>query len=76
MGCLSCWRADRLRFRRCGFGFGVDALSVAVEAAGLHGCDWLRVLHEGVPDEGTAEIFCHEYADAQVDAEDIGVVPV
>jgi len=48
----------------------------AVEAAGLHGCDWLRVLHEGVPDEGTAEIFCHEYADAQVDAEDIGVVPV
>ena len=48
----------------------------AVEAAGLHGGDGLRVLHEGLPDEAGAEIFRHEQTDAKVDAEDIGVVPV
>ena len=47
-----------------------------MEAAGLHGSDWLGVLHEGVPDESGAEVFCHEDADSEVDAEDVGVEPV
>ena len=47
-----------------------------MEAAGFHGGDGLGVFHEGVPDEGGAEILCHEDADAQVDAEHVGVVPL
>jgi len=47
-----------------------------MEATGLHGGGWLRVLHEGVPDKGAAKIFCHEHADPKIDAEDVGVVPV
>jgi hypothetical protein len=35
-----------------------------VEAAGLHGGKGLGVLHEGIPDEGGAEIFRHEQANA------------
>ena len=46
------------------------------ESAGLHGGDRFGVLHEGVPDEGAAKIFCHDDADAEVDAENVGVVPV
>ena len=48
----------------------------AAESAGLHGGDGFGVLHEGVPDEGAAKIFCHEDADAEVNAENVGVVPV
>ena len=51
-------------------------MTLAFEAAGLHGGDGLGVLHEGVPDEGGAEIFGHEETDAEIDAEDLGVVPV
>ena len=47
-----------------------------MEAAGLHGCDWFGVLHEGVPDEGAAKIFRHDNADAEVDTEHVGVIPV
>ena len=35
-----------------------------MEAAGFHGSDGFGILHEGVPDEGGAEVFCHEDADA------------
>src|SRR6266478_5816113 len=76
LGCWSFWSVGRLRLRGVGFGFGGSALSVAFEAAGLHGGDGLGVLHEGVPDEGGAEIFGHEETDAEIDAEDLGVVPV
>src|SRR5260370_28233077 len=65
-----------LRLRGVGFGFGGTALSVAFEAAGLHGGDGLGVLHEGIPDEGGAKIFGHEETDAEIDAEDFGIVPV
>src|SRR5271170_1101587 len=75
-GCWSFWRRGRLRFRGVGFGLGGAGLTVAAEAAGLHCCDGFRVLHEGLPDEGGAEIFCHEQADSQIDAEDVRVVPV
>ena len=47
-----------------------------MEAAGLHGGDGFGVPHEGVPDEGAAQVFSHEDADTEVDAEDIGVIPV
>ncbi len=52
---LLIWAGDRSYI----FGWGIG-LAAAVEAAGLHGGDWLGVLHEGVPDEGGAEVFCHE----------------
>jgi hypothetical protein len=64
-----------LRFRGVGLGFGGCVLPVAVEAAGLHGSDGFGVLHECIPDEGGAEIFCHEQTYAEIDAEDVGVVP-
>ena len=51
-------------------------MPLAFEAAGFHGGDGLGVLHEGVPDEGGAEIFGHEEADAEIDAQDLGVIPV
>lgn len=47
-----------------------------MEAASLHGGDGLGVLHECLPDEGGAEIFCHQQAYAEIDAEDVGIVPV
>ena len=47
-----------------------------LESNVAHGGDGLRVLHEGVPDEGGAEIFGHEETNAEIDAEDVGVVPV
>ena len=72
-GCWSFW--GRIRLRGVGLGFGENGLAVAVEAAGLHGGYGFGVLHEGLPDEGGAEIFCHEQADAKVDTEDVGVVP-
>src|SRR5260370_8857750 len=74
--CWSFWSAGRSRLRGVGFGFGGSALSVGFEAAGLHGGDGLGVLHEGVPDEGGAEIFSHEQTDAEIDADDFGVEPV
>lgn|SRR5580692_503737 len=76
LDCLSCWSGGRLGLRGVGFGFGWRGSSVAVEATGLHGCDGLRVLHEGLPDEGGAEIFRHEQTYAEIDAEDVWVVPV
>ena len=76
LDCLSCWSVGRLGLRGVGFGFGWRGSSVAVEATGLHGCDGLRILHEGLPDEGGAEIFRHEQAYAEIDAEDVWVVPV
>ena len=51
-------------------------MSLAFEATCLHGGDGLGVLHKGVPDEGGAEIFGHQEAYAEIDAEDVGVVPV
>ena len=59
-----------------GLGFGRSDLPFAFEAAGPHGVDGLGVLHEGIPDEGSAEIFGHEKTDAEIDAEDFRVVPV
>ena len=58
-GCWSFWSGGRVRFRGVGFGFGGARLAVAVEATGFHGGDGLWVLHERLPDEGGAEIFCH-----------------
>jgi hypothetical protein len=90
--CWSCWRRDPLKIRGAvgawsngltgawdgdWFWFGwIGCLPSVAESAGLHGGDGFGVLHEGVPDEGAAKIFCHEDADAEVDAEDVGVVPV
>ena len=68
--------AIRLGLRGCGFGFGRGALAVTVEAAGLHGGYGFGITHEGFPDERGAEIFCHEKAYAEIDAENIGVVPM
>src|SRR5271170_4985004 len=76
LDCLSFWSGDRLRLRGIGFGFGRRGSSVAVEAAGLHCGDGLGVLHEGLPDEGGAEIFCHEQTYTEIDAKHVGVVPV
>src|ERR1700735_5172708 len=90
--CLSCWRPDRLKIRGAvgawshgltgawdgdWFWLGwIGGLPSGAESAGLHGGDRFGVLHEGIPDEGAAKIFCHDDADAEVDAEDVGVVPV
>src|SRR3979411_1606203 len=77
LDCWSSWSAGRVRRRRGGgFGCSGSAWSVAFEAAGLHSVDGFGVLHEGIPDKGGAEIFGHEETDAEIDAEDLGVVPV
>ena len=76
LGCWSFWSVGRLRRRGVGFGFGRRALSLAFEAAGLHGGYGLGVLHEGLPDKGGAEIFGHEQTDAEIDADDFRVEPV
>ena len=47
-----------------------------MEACFLHGDADLWVAFEGLPDEAGAEVFGHQDADALVDAEDVGVVPV
>ena len=47
-----------------------------MEAACLHGGDRFGILHEGIPDHRGAEIFCHQEADAEIDAEDVRIVPV
>ena len=47
-----------------------------MEAGLLHGERDFRVAGEGVPDEAGAEVFGLDDADAEVDAEDVGVVPV
>src|SRR5206468_2462531 len=65
-----------LWLRGVSFGFDRTGLSVTFEAASPHGGDGLGVLHEGVPDEGGAEIFGHEETDAEIDAENLRVVPV
>jgi hypothetical protein len=76
LDCWSFWRVDRLWLRRGRLGFDGVVLSIAVEAAGLHGGDGLGVLHECLPDKGCPKIFCHQQAYAEIDAEDIGIVPV
>src|SRR6202012_5506467 len=35
----------------------------------------LRVFHEGLPNESSARVFCHEHGDASVDADDVSVIP-
>ena len=47
-----------------------------MEAGALHSEGNFGVAGEGFPDEAGAEIFGHQDADAEVDAEDVGVVPV
>ena len=54
----------------------VEADSKGVEAGAPHGEGDFRVAGEGVPDEAGAEVFGHEEADAEIDAEDVGVVVV
>ncbi len=51
-------------------------VQVEWKPARLHGQGDFGVAGEGFPDEAGAEIFCHEDADAEVDAEDVGIVPV
>src|SRR5438046_781523 len=73
----------RLRYRtsaarssaRCGGRGELGWLLAGREASGRHGIDGLGVLRDGVPDETAAEVFGHEQADADVEAEDVGVVP-
>src|SRR5271165_1950697 len=50
--------------------------AVGVEAGQVHGAIGFGVAHEGLPDEFGTEVFSHEDTDAEVDAEDVGVVPV
>jgi len=77
-GTVGAW-SYRLAGAGDGGGFwlgGIGSLVGAVESASLHSGDGFRVLHEGIPDEGAAKIFCHKDADAEVDAEHVGFVPV
>ena len=47
-----------------------------MKAGSLHGAPRVGVLHEDIPDQTGAEILCHQHGDAEVDAENIGVIPV
>ena len=58
-------------FRGVGGVLGV----VVAEVAGGHGGGGLWVAHEHLPNEAGAEVFGHNDADADVDAEAVGVVP-
>src|ERR1700682_220849 len=49
---------------------------IAFEACIGHSALRLGVLHEGLPDEGGACVFCHEHGDAGVDADDVSVIPL
>ena len=46
-----------------------------METASLHGGEGFWVLHKRLPDKGGAQIFCHEQTYAEIDADDVGVVP-
>src|SRR5437588_12953946 len=76
LGCWNFWSVDRLGLRGVGWEFGGGDFSVAFEAAGSHCGDGLGVLHESIPYEGGAEILRHQETDAEIDADDLGVVPV
>jgi hypothetical protein len=46
-----------------------------VESGALHRYGDFGILGEGLPDEAGAKVLGHENADAEVDAEDVGIVP-
>ena len=47
-----------------------------MESAGFHGCDGFGIPHEGLPHERGSKILGHQQANSEVDAKDVGIVPV
>lgn len=47
-----------------------------MKARALQGDGDFRILGEGLPHEARAEVFGHEDSDAEIDAEDVGIVPL
>jgi hypothetical protein len=66
----------RLRLRRRSLWFSGTVSYFAVESAGFHGCDGFGIPHEGLPDEGGTKVLRHQQANSEVDAKDVGIVPV
>src|SRR5579859_4275699 len=49
---------------------------IRMETGLPHGDSGLRVFREGLPEEAVAQVLSHEHTDAQVDAQNVGVIPV